>query len=237
MSTLHISGPTQMRYECGAKIVLEGVTGFYIHSGWAFEYLTLAGGQRQITAVHLPGDYVKVARPASLKNEGIEAATRMQIEAFAEDCAAEEGGCQRVLAALQYASETETAKARAWMAVLGRKHALARCAHFFCEIHERISIRQGAVDDPFAMPFTQTQIGDAIGLTGVHTNRVIRSLREGRYAAVSGGHVTIFDLERLRQLAGFDSGYLHPRSAREKDGDGRKAIPAADRPQAMSQAA
>jgi Crp-like helix-turn-helix domain len=48
---------------------------------------------------------------------------------------------------------------------------------------------------------SQIQIGHYLGLTMVHINRVLRSLREARIVNLEKHCVTILDLERLTRLA------------------------------------
>ena len=60
-----------------------------------------------------------------------------------------------------------------------------------------------------ALPLTQEQIGDTVGLTSVHVNRVIRLLRERELIVLDSRTVSILNLPGLRQLAEFDPAYLH----------------------------
>jgi DNA-binding transcriptional regulator LsrR (DeoR family) len=56
---------------------------------------------------------------------------------------------------------------------------------------------------------TQTELGDALGLTTVHVNRVIQDLRRDGLITLGRGSLCINDWERLRQLAKFNPLYLH----------------------------
>ncbi|MBC7674781.1 MAG: winged helix-turn-helix domain-containing protein [Rhodoferax sp.] len=59
------------------------------------------------------------------------------------------------------------------------------------------------------MPFSQIVLADAVGLTPVHTNRVIRKLRDAGALDLKPGSLVVSDLSRLAQIAGFDDNYLH----------------------------
>ena len=59
------------------------------------------------------------------------------------------------------------------------------------------------------MPLTQEQIGEALGITPVHANRVIKQLRDDNILDVSKGWVQVLDEAKLEQLAQFDDRYLH----------------------------
>ena len=59
------------------------------------------------------------------------------------------------------------------------------------------------------MPITQTDLGDAMGLSSVHVNRILQELRALGLLSLKGRRLTIHDPERLRRLALFDPRYLH----------------------------
>ena len=60
----------------------------------------------------------------------------------------------------------------------------------------------------FPCPLNQYLLADAVGLTAIHVNRILRQLRERKLLTFRDGVVTFHDLPRLRQLAGHHSGYL-----------------------------
>ena len=60
----------------------------------------------------------------------------------------------------------------------------------------------------FACPLNQYVLADALGLTAIHVNRVLRQLRERQLLTFRDGRVVFHDLPRLRQLAGHHGGYL-----------------------------
>jgi hypothetical protein len=54
-------------------------------------------------------------------------------------------------------------------------------------------------------------LGDALGLTPVHVNRVLRKLRIRGVMSLSRGTMVIADIRKLALVAGFDDNYLHRR--------------------------
>ena len=62
--------------------------------------------------------------------------------------------------------------------------------------------------DGYACPLNQYLLADALGLTAIHVNRILRQLRERGLLTFREARVDIQDLPRLRQLAGHHSGYL-----------------------------
>jgi CRP-like cAMP-binding protein len=55
---------------------------------------------------------------------------------------------------------------------------------------------------------TQDLLGDALGLSSVHVNRVLRQLRERELVTLRQKELVIHDTQGLRILAGFDISYL-----------------------------
>src|SRR4051794_3148772 len=98
---------------------------------------------------------------------------------------------------------------REWMVGLGRRTAHQRIAHLMCEMLLRVKAVGLARDHQYPLPITQTELADALGLTVVHVNRVLRSLREDGMLRVDRNSVSILNWERIRELAEFDPLYLH----------------------------
>jgi CRP-like cAMP-binding protein len=98
---------------------------------------------------------------------------------------------------------------REWVMNVGSRGGHARVAHVFCELFVRLKHMKLARDDSFAMPLTQTEIGEATGLSNVHINRVVQSLRASKLITLRNGTLTVHDWEGLQDFAGFDPTYLH----------------------------
>jgi len=95
-----------------------------------------------------------------------------------------------------------------WTLSLGRRSAIARLAHFLCEMSVRIGADDGGKSS-FAFPMTQEQIADTLGLTSVHVNRTMQHLRAGGLIATPKRRMIIPDIAKLRHVGGFDPRYLH----------------------------
>ncbi len=52
-------------------------------------------------------------------------------------------------------------------------------------------------------------MGDALGLSAVHVNRVLQELRGAKLITLKGGVLSILDWDGLRQAGEFDPVYLH----------------------------
>jgi DNA-binding IclR family transcriptional regulator len=64
------------------------------------------------------------------------------------------------------------------------------------------------------MPTTQETLAHALGLTAVHVNRTLKSLRESGLVDLKNGRLYIDQFEQLAELAEFDPHYLHLRHGR-----------------------
>lgn len=183
---------------------------FILVEGWACRYATTQGGSRQLPAVLVPGD---VGNLDTLMFDqlgyGVRTLTEASVVALSRDrasaLAAEHPGIARTFTWLAL---VENAILSAWSLSLGRRSALARIAHLFCEMNVRLEA--GEEDgSSFAFPLTQEQMADALGLTSVHVNRTLQQLRSKGLAVTASRTVTLPDVEALRRLGSFDPGYLH----------------------------
>ena len=111
--------------------------------------------------------------------------------------------------ALWWATLVDEATLRATVVNIGRREAEERVAHLFCELHLRLQAVGLADGGTFELPLTQAELADAMGISAVHANRMLQSLRQRHLIRVSTKSVTILDVARLRELSGFDPNYLH----------------------------
>ncbi len=80
--------------------------------------------------------------------------------------------------------------------------------HFLLELESRLALVGMASRESFDCPLTQYHLADALGLSAVHVNRVLRQLRENGLVTFRDGRVTFGDHDRLMELAEFDPAYL-----------------------------
>ena len=98
---------------------------------------------------------------------------------------------------------------REWTVSLGRRSAMSRMAHLFCEILERLRVVQATAGDAYDFPMTQQELGECLGLTSVHINRTLQALRKLGMITVGDRRVEIHDLPGLQSLADFNPDYLY----------------------------
>lgn len=114
-----------------------------------------------------------------------------------------------LLRALWWATLVDEGVLRSWIVSLGVRTARERVAHLLCELRERMRNIDCENAGCFAMPLTQLDLAEALGLTAVHINRVVRLLRKEQVVEISKGQMTVLDLAALTQIADFDPVYLH----------------------------
>jgi CRP-like cAMP-binding protein len=94
----------------------------------------------------------------------------------------------------------------------GRRSAYERIGHLFLELFLRLK-RSGRIDgQSYHMPLTQELIADSLGLTTVHVNRTLRSLREDKLIMLKERWVTLLDFDTLCGLCDFQRSYLDGQS-------------------------
>lgn len=145
---------------------------FQLEEGWACRYCILPGGRRQITEIYLPGDYCEPQWLLSGRaNLPIVALTGVRAKMVPlTEIHARSGGVRSLLTALVQMLERQSR----WIVSLGRKTAVERVA----DLLDDLSARLATTPQPTAIPLTQRDIADAVGLTPVHVNRVLHTLRE-----------------------------------------------------------
>ena len=85
----------------------------------------------------------------------------------------------RIGAALWWSTMQEEAMLREQIVALGRRSARGRVAYLLCELVWRERAIGMAEDHAIRLPFTQSDLADMLGLTSVHTNRVLQGFRRG----------------------------------------------------------
>jgi CRP-like cAMP-binding protein len=167
-------------------------------------------GARQITCLHIPGDMADLPSVVSPKSGwGLAALTSTTVLRIAHNdlrrIAARHSG---VAEAFWRDCVADGSIFSEWVVNVGRRDALARLAHVFCEMAIRCE-RAGQGDGrSFALPITQADLGDATGLTSVHVNRTLRELRTQGILTAKAGKVTIHDWDQLVSIGDFDDAFM-----------------------------
>ena len=192
----------------GTEIVYEGQTGhmaYILQAGWACSFKLLPDGGRQIIGFPLPGDCIGL-RSVLLhtSDHSFSALTDVTISSVeASRMMAIFNEFPRLGAAILWAASRDEAMVVEHLVSIGRRSAIERMAHFFLELCERLRLVGMATHTQFACPLNQYVLADALGLSAIHVNRVLRRLRERKLLTLKAGTMVFHDTAALKQLAGF----------------------------------
>jgi CRP-like cAMP-binding protein len=198
----------------GEHLIRKGDRPEYVHillNGWAARYEIVADGGRAITAFLLPGDlcdqHVTVLGKMDHSIVTLTTATVAFLRnGHLEAIAVKHPSLSR---SLWWSTLVDEAILRAWLVNIGRRSAFEAIGHLLCELHIRISKAGLTENSDFALPLTQDDIGDALGLTPVHVNRMLQRLRKEGFITLQRGMLVITDVARLEDATDFDESYLH----------------------------
>jgi CRP-like cAMP-binding protein len=173
-------------------------------SGWVALYRILESGRRQILQIVRPGAFL--AYQVGLEDQISHSAVcisdvavcifpRRAFPALLERHPA----LQRKLATML---AQEIAAGQDQLTNIGGRSGIERVAYFMLQIFLQQRSRQAEENRGIVtIPMTQEIIGDALGITQVHINRILRQLRERQLAVLHRGTLEVLDLDGLRRLA------------------------------------
>ena len=179
--------------------------------GWVARTKDLRDGGRQISELAFSGDFTDLhAFTLKRLDHSVATITRVRLAVAPHE---------RIHAVLErhphlarvywLMTNIDAAIHREWTVSLGRRSAQSRMAHLFCETLERLKVVGLADADSYDFPLTQQEFGECLGLTSVHVNRTLQSLRRQGLIQVENRRATILDLPGLRALGEFDPDYLY----------------------------
>ncbi|CAH0348738.1 MAG: Crp/Fnr family transcriptional regulator [Sphingobium sp.] len=182
---------------------------FVLRHGRVMSYIILPDGSRQILRVYFPGDFIGSA--STIYSKAPESLVALADSVL---CPFDKAGLRvlleeypRVAALMFVLSQTERVALTDRLASLGRTSAKARVAAFLLDIVHRLRVMNDDVTDTFDLKLTQEEIGDAVGLTSVHVNRMVRQMEAEGLIARSDGLYTILDEKKLTEIGHYTDRY------------------------------
>ncbi|MGO4355947.1 Crp/Fnr family transcriptional regulator [Rhizobium sp. RAF36] len=177
-------------------------------SGWAVSCKSLPNGTRVVLEFILPGDIIWTPSVATAR-ETIEAISHVQFYELSGHVLArylDSNTGQNIILSEMMRCHARMSER---LANVGRRDALARTGHLLLELAARIGPdRKRPGLDGFLCPLTQSDIGDAVGLSTVHINRVLKDLRVNGLLSFRNGTVEFLNRRKLEELVEFDDSYL-----------------------------
>lgn len=200
-------------FAVGSDLVHQGQpdqAAYVLDSGWACSYKLLENGQRQIVDFQVPGDFLGLrSLLLNVSDHSIEPVTEIKVTKI---CAADLLNAlehtPRLATAVLWAVSCDEAMVVERLVDVGRRNSTERMAHFLLELGARLTLVGLGSKDGYACPLTQYLLADALGLSAVHVNRVLRQLREEGMVTFQNGFVDFDNYDQLVNFAGFEQSYM-----------------------------
>jgi CRP/FNR family transcriptional regulator, anaerobic regulatory protein len=176
---------------------------YLIRAGWACQFRVLANGNRAIVDVYLPGDVIGLdAVLRTRRLEEVVTLTSVTAEViYEENALIDLMACQLTALYIAWLLGIRQRRADQLLTALLCLDARGRMATILLDFYTRLRRRRLITGLTYGLPLTQVQMGSYVGLTMVHVNRVLGSLRDERIVQVEKHCVTILALEQLKRLA------------------------------------
>ena len=197
------------------EILRESLPGeflFTIYHGWFAIYKNLDNGRRQILRISLPGDMLgfqaQLDAPMSYSAISLTDAVLCAFpRANIPELLRKNPNVARRLTELN-ARDMHICQNR--LLTVGQQPAIERIAFFCAELYYRIKhIYNNTDKHEIFFPLSQEDIGDATGLTKIHVNRTLKTLREQGLMSIASKTLHVHDVDALCRLGGFDPSAVH----------------------------
>ena len=188
-------------------------------SGFAYRQKLTGDGGRQILSIHIPGEALDFQNIfLNSADHSVQMLTRGQVALVSRaDILKIARSSHAIGHAFLVSILVEASIFREWILNVGRRDAKGRLAHVLCELAVRLDAHGLTDEMGYHLPMTQAELADALGLTPVHLNRVIRALELDGLLVRSKREISFPDWERMRDMADFNDRYLH--FARQRSGE------------------
>lgn len=200
----------ELRIDRGAEVLVQGMRSahvFTVLDGVLMRYKLLEDGRRQIVNFMFPGDLVGLqAAMGEPLSHSVEALSPATLCIFPRDRFAEFIGSNAGLAYdVVWLAAKEEQALEEHLVALGQRTASERIAYLAVYLVQRAMETGMARGTTVALSITQTQIADMLGLSLVHTNRTLQTLRSANLIGWTLTDIHVADLEAARDFAQFET--------------------------------
>ena len=201
------------QYPANSDIIYEGDAPSDVHlvlRGFACRNKVSSKGVRQITAYLVPGDFcdLHVAVLGQMDHSITTLSECLVVDIPLRTIEAMTARPE-LARALWWATLVDEATLREWIVNLGSRDAREKIAHLFCELLIRLRSVGLADADEYRLPITQRDLADTVGLSAVHLNRALQSLRADGLIDFESKLLTVRNFHGLAALSDFNASYLH----------------------------
>ena len=179
--------------------------------GWTFRYKIIGEGRRQIFSFHVPGDIPDLqSLHIHTMDHSLATVTEATVAFIPHESLLDlTTRFPNIAAILWRDTLIDAATFREWMVGMGRRSAYERIAHVFCEMYLKLEAVGLASEHRCPLPITQVDLGDALGLSNVHVNRVLQEMRGRGLITLRSNTLVIEAWDELNRVSEFDPTYLH----------------------------
>ena len=202
--------PKSVLYEEGSKLKYA----YTLFNGWMVAYHTSRKGKRKIFRFVLPGDFIGFQSDSEgVVSHSISAITEAIVCTFSRDRLMELFSRQpRLPLRLASMEARDMQLCQQHQAFSCSKNAQESIAFLLMELFYRVRLQMRHHYDPVTnsidFPLTQEDIGDAVGLTNIHVNRVLREFNKQGLIECRHRKLTILKEDRLSEIGDFDKNYI-----------------------------
>jgi CRP-like cAMP-binding protein len=179
--------------------------------GFCIRAKSTSDGRRQILSIHIPGEIPDLqSLHLHVMDHDLITLTECTLGFIAHTALRSVTRRRPSLAeALWRDTLVDAAIFREWIVNVGQRTGVSRLAHIIMELRERLRVIDKVSGPEFGLPMTQEQLGEAMGITSIHANRILKQLQNAGVLKFQRGRVTILDETKFRDAADFDKLYLH----------------------------
>lgn len=204
---------TQLEVAAGQIFIYEGERpqfAYTLYSGWVALFQTLHSGKRQILRFGLPGDFIGLqVSGRGVVSYAVEALTDAVLCAFKYPDVGRMLEAEAVVGKRLLTMQIRDSNlCQHHLIGAGRKSAEEKIAFLLLELYHRakIQVQQAECrsDHSIAFPLTQEDIADAVGLSKIHVNRVLRDLVKRGLIRCDHKCLSILREDELAEVAEFE---------------------------------
>lgn len=180
-----------------------------LRSGWAVSRVRSSGNQTTITQIYMAGDLIGLSdlgfdnppHDVNLQTDGV--VSLLSRTALHELMVAH----PRLFALVLSLSSLDAAAMNDRLHAITRLSAEDRLMHFLLSMKSKTEQTSEQTSDRFPLPLSQKEIGDALGLTDIYVNRLLRSLQKSGQLTLSRPYIKINDRQSWEQRLDFQDRY------------------------------
>ena len=199
----------ELTVDPGTPLLSEGSSTpqvFTALSGMGLRYKTLENGERQVISFIMPGDFIGLqAAVMGEMQHSVEATTDMKLCVFDRSALWDlfKHEPQRAFD-LTWVAAIEEHFLGETVAALGQRTGTERVAWAMVRLYLHLSALDLRKGRTVPLPYRQQDLADALGLSLVHTNKILSSFRSKGLAVWKDAELTVPDVKRLATLASLD---------------------------------